>query len=162
MKMRKDLRIMKTCIDRGLCKMWISTLEIFFIGVSSQICISLKGYASYYCACRHMCHHFWDDEGSKKAEIASWGWILPSVWTLLLCYKANVIDVANNPFVTPSRFAHGYKVPHTCTNLFSTYYMHATIPGQYTILHVNLNEVEFNNGWTNFWLLWRWNEGRMC
>lgn len=50
----------------------------------------------------------------------------------------------------PSSFAHGYKIPRTCTALFLTYDMDAPIPGQYTFLHGNLNEIEFSNRWTNF------------
>ena len=50
----------------------------------------------------------------------------------------------------PSSIARGYKIPHNGTTLFLSYGMYAPIPGEYTIIHVNLNEIEFSNSWTNF------------
>ena len=53
--------------------------------------------------------------------------------------------------VMPLSFANGYKISRKGKALFLTYGMDAPIPGKYGIYHGNIDEIEFSNGWTNFY-----------
>lgn len=50
----------------------------------------------------------------------------------------------------PSSMARGYNYPRNGTAMFLSLGMDDPFPGEYTISHGNLNEIEFANGWGIF------------